>query len=352
MTETQAQAAAEQQSCGSAYATHADTDAATASRAEATQQGIQTSTEEQPDVPLLRSESESVIRAEYAADGGYKMGSSQRDSLAGADSLIIADAGELTCDQAAVILRQLSCECQAAESCARNAEAICSTSAVDQEQQYITLHQVEAEADCQSAACRTGAASAAAALPLPAWAESQQNEAETAAADRPEHVLLLEHAGTVANTLAEQASEVQQGQPSISGSALHAAEVQRDSGWALTLPGGQSSSSTATPSAGLAAASQQAAPGRHVSHDAVCPSMARGHDHSAAATTQAGVFNSSFLQRLQLSKSAAADGSKAPSRQTEHSRQGEQLLCTCPWFCPSSVTAHLHGRQSCLAVHV
>lgn len=331
MTATEAQAAAdpEHQVSRSADATHADTDKATA---EHQRQANQTTTEEQPDAGLLHTESEGVIRAEYAADGGYQTGSSKHDSLAGADSLIIEDAGELTCDQAAVILRQLSCECQAAESCARNAEAICSTSAADQEQKYITLHQVEAEADCQSAACRTGAMSAAAALPLPAWAESQQNEAETAAADRPEEqVLLLEPAGTVANTLAEQASEVQQGQPSISGSAVHAAAgVERDSGSALTLPGGQSSSSIATSSAGLDAASQQASPGRHVSHDAVCANMEQhGHDRPAASAAQAGVFSSSFLQRLQMSKPAAATGSNATSHQGEDSRQGEQPLCTC-----------------------
>ena len=342
MTATQAQAAAdpaaaEHQISGSADATHADTDTVTGSHAEPQQQAIQTSTEEQPNVRLLLSESEDVIRAEYATDG-YQMGSSEHDSLAGADSLIIEDAGELTSDQAAVILRQLSCECQAAESCARSSDAICSTPAADQEQQYITLHQVEAGADCQSAACRTGATSAAAALPVPARAETQLDEAETAAADRPEEqVLLLEHAGTVANTLAEQASEVQQGQPSISGNAVHAAGVQRDSGWALALPGGRSSSSIATSSAGLATASQQASPGRHVSHDAVCASMEQRHDLSAASTAHAGVFSSSFLQRLQMSKPAAATSSNATSHQVEDSRQGEQLSCTCSLVCPSSV---------------
>lgn len=333
MTETQAQAAAEQQSCGSADATHADTDAATDYHAEAQQQAIHISTEEQPNADLMHGEPEDVIRVEHVADGGYQIGSSEHDSLAGADSLIIEDAGELTCDQAAVILMQLSCECQAAGSCARIAEATCSTSAADQEQQYVTLHQVEAEADCQSAACRTGATSAAAALPVPARAEKQLNEAETAAADRPEEqVMLLEHGGTVADTPVEQALEVQQRQPSVSGNALYAAGMQRDSGCALSLPGGQSSTSMQTSGAGLAAT-----PGRHVSHDAVCSSMERAHEHSAASTTQPGVFGSSFLQRLQMSKAAGTTGSIAPSPQGEDSRQGEQLLCTCSLVCPTLV---------------
>lgn len=321
MTATQAQAAAdpaaaEHQVSESADATHGDTDTATGSHAEAQQQAIQTSTEEQPDAVLLHGED--VIRAAHAADGGYQMGSSEHDSLAGTDSLIIQDAGELTCDQAAVILRQLSCECQAADSCARHAEAICSTSAADQEQQCITLHQQEAEADCQSAACRTGATSAAAALPVPARAETQ-----------------LDKAGTVADTPAEQATEVQHGQPSIPGNAVHAAGVQRDSSWASHLPGGPSSSSIETSSVGFVAVSQQANAGRHVSHDAVCSTMEPGHHCSAASAAQPGMFSSSFLQRLQMSKPAAAISSNVPSRQVEDSRLGEQPLCTCTLVCPT-----------------
>ena len=331
MTATQAQAAAnpataEQQDPASEDVTDAETDGVTGSSAAAQQQAYQISTvPEQPNAELLQSECDGISRGEHAAEGCQGRGN-EHDSLAGAEILIIENAAELTCDRAAVILRQLSSECQAAESCARKPEATCSTSAADEEQQYAALNQMEA--DCQSAACRTDAKASAAALLLPAGAQLLPDKADRPEEEVPE--VLLDQAERRAERPEEQVSELHQGQTSVSGSAVHAAGVHRDLGRALSLQGGHASTSREVSSASLGAGPWQANPGRGVSHDAVCPSREQGSDCPASSSgqppAQQGVSSSSFLQRLQMSKHAAASSLNATYHQAEDSRQGEQLL--------------------------
>ena len=316
MTATQAQAAAnpataEQQDSASADATDAETDNFTGCSAAALQQANQISAiQEQSNAELLQSECDGISSAEHAAKGRQRK-DNEHDSLAGAEILMIEDAAELTCDRAAVILRQLSCECRAADSCVSKPEASCSTSAAHEEQQHAAQNQLEA--DYQSAGCRTDAKASAVALLLPARAQVLLNTP-----DSPEdQVLLLDKAETMTD------------------SAFHAAGVQWDSDRALASPGGHSSTSRDMSSASLSAATWELNSGRGVSHDTVshetaCPSMEQGLDGPAAsaaaqAPAQRGVPSSSFLQRLQMSKYAAASGSGAASPQAEDSRQGKQL---------------------------
>ena len=339
MTATQAQAAAtpaaaEQQDPGSADATHAETDESIGSSAAAAQQRANqiSIVEEQPNAELLQSECDGASRAEHAADVAERCQNRdyEHDSLAGANILMIEDAAELTCDRAAVILRQLSCECQAAGSCALKPGATCGTSAADEEQQHAALNQVEV--DCRSAACRTKAS--AAALLLPAGAQLLLDKA-----DRPEEeVMLLDQAERTAERPEEQVVEVQQGQSNASGSEVHAAGVQRDSGRALPSPGCHTSTSSHTPCASLSGATWQAHPGRGVTCDTVSTSMEQGSDSPAASTAQAppqqGVSSSSFLQRLQMSKRADPSGLNVTYHQAKD-RQGEQLSCVCLLACQS-----------------
>ena len=360
MTATQAQAAAnrataEKQDCGPEDAIDAETDDLAGSGAAAQQQAKQIGTAwEQPNAELLQSESDGISLAEHAADvaQGCQRRDHKHDSLAAAEILIMEDAAELTCDRAAVILRQLSCECQAAESRARRPEASCSISAADEEQQHAALNQVET--DCRSAACRTDAKSSAAALVVPARAQMLLDQP-----DRPgEQVMLLDKAETTDGGHAEQVLEVQQGQINVSGSNVHAAGVPREPGSAMPLPRGHASISRHKSSASLSAATWQANPGRGVSHDTASPSMEQGLDSPPAfadqAPSQQAMPSSSFLQRLQMSKHAAAGGLNATQHQAEDSRQGEQLTCAVHLAFQASlalldsglVLLCLHGMQS------
>ena len=307
MTASQAQAAAnpaaaDQQDSGSEDVVDAESDDFTGSGAAPQQLAMQISNvQEQLNAVLLQHAPDGISRVERAADvaGGCHRRDNEHDSLADAEMLIIEDAAELTCDRAAVILRQLSCKCQAAESVAHKPEATCNTSAADEQLQRTSQNQVEP--DCKPAACRTDAKVSAMALLLPE---------------------------TVAEGPEEKVTELQQGHANVSDSAIHAAGVQRDAGRLLPSPGGHASTSRDIPSASSIAATYQANSGRDVSHDAACPSMQQGFDDppssAARAPSQQGVSNSSFLQRLQMSKDAAASGLNATHLQAEDSRQGEQ----------------------------
>lgn len=333
MTATLTQAAANPASAapqdpGSA---DADMDELTSSSAAAQQHIGQTSTfRGKPNAAELQSEFESV-EAAHAVDvaGGSQWLDNEHDNVTSAEILTIEDAAELTCHRAAVILRQLSCECQAAGSCARRSEANCSSSAADQEQQHVILHQ--GEADRQSAVRRTDGKSSAAALLSDAMPQMLLSKAAVGG-ESEEQQMLLEKAEIVAEQPEEQLIVLQQGQASISGSAVHAAGVQWGSGRALRLPGGYSSTSREMSSASLTANTWEEKPGRHVSRDTACPSMEQGLDCPAASAAQVpaqqGGSSSSFLQRLQMSKHAAS-GSSAASHQAKNSRQGEHPFQCC-----------------------
>lgn len=314
MTATQAQAASSPAAAEhdtSADATHADT-ATTGTGAGAQQDAHLTSTvAEQPSAALSHGESCGVFTADPDADsgGGWE---DNNDTLVGTEGLIIEDAAKLTCDRAAAILRQLSCECDAAKSC-HSLEAACSTSVAEQEQQtHVPLNQ--AEADHPVAVCRTESAVAAVTAGIPLSPETLLDNAESVA----------ERAGQV---------PAPQGQPSTSGSAVDAAGVKGDSGIGWPVPDSQSSGSIDTSSACLNTSSLQAGTGSDASQDAACPSMQPRSDQSAASSMQAasqqGTPISSFLRRLQMSQHLDVSGSHAASHQSEERTAGEQLNGCC-----------------------
>lgn len=307
MTARQAQAAsnpasAEHQDAAPTDATHAES-ASTGPSVEAQHQEapITSTVQEQPSAALSQGETAcGVTTANPRADGGGW--GDGYDSLAGAEVLIIEDAAELTCDRAAVILRQLSCEREAAESY-RELGSGSSTSVAVQEQEMHTPP-YQAKADYPAAASSTDAESAGPLL-LPG---------------------LLHNAGTVAGQADGQVSEPQ-GQLSTSGNLFDACGVKRDSGIVWPSPKGQSSSNgIQASSACLDAARLQA--GSNALQTTSCPSMQLGPDQSAASTMQAasqqGAPCSSFLQRLLISKHTAGSGFHAAAEQSEERKHGEQ----------------------------
>ena len=309
MTATQAQAAnpaaAEHQDVTSADATDAEP-ASSSPVAEAQRHADQTSiVQDQPNAALLQSGPDSALRGEQAADvvQGVQSGDDDHDGLADTQILMIEDAAELTCDRAALILRQLSCECEAAESCARKCEATGTTSVAEQEQQALDASK-QVEANHQSAACIPDAEVAGTAVQTgmilsPAMAHTRLDEAE-AVAEGPDG----------------KGSGVQ-GQPSTAGNA---AGVQRGSDGALPSPQGRS------PTSILNAASLQATPVRDALRDAACTGMEQRVGHPPASTTQAPLQQGvpSFLQRLQMSKHAGISGPDVTPHHFEDRRQSKQ----------------------------
>lgn len=311
MTATQAQAASSHPAADHQDVTHDDT--ASIGSSEAQQDAHLTSTvQEQPSAAALQAKPCGVTTADLGVGEGWV---NDYDSLAATDVLIIEDAAELTSDRAAVILRQLSCECQAVDN-RHKSDAACSPFIAEQEQQtHVPEHQ--AKADCPVASCSNDATSAVAAV---------------TAGTLPSSAILLDSAEVVAEGAGEHMSG-SHGRLSTPSSAFGAAGVDSDAGRGLPPPDGQTSSSNKFPSACLNAASLQATGGRDALQDVVCSSMELGPDQSPASTTQPaapqqGASGSSFLQRLQMSKHADVSGSLAASHQSEERRHGEQPGCT------------------------
>ena len=272
--------------------------------------------------------SQSVASAEP-----HSQGTVRDETLDSAEMLIIEDAAELTCDQAAVILRQLAHECQAAEASGwsstedtHGASSVPAWQAVENQSSQLTAH-------LQFPACIPQVA-------LTDHAEALTRELEPSQSHQTPHADLALSQEQVADHLLS----VQRSTSDTPNSAEHSQHSRTPSssfvaaGVVNPYPAADSSAASLGPDG------WPAVPRR----DAVLTLESSGRDHdmshlvslTCSVSPQAVVSGSSFLQRLQMSKQAGVTGSDSASLQA--ARPGKPpLTATCLVACLLIITTTL-----------
>lgn len=302
MTEGQAQAAsspfaAEQLDAASAHSAHADAVSMTSSKA------VQ---QEQCEGALQAAEV--VNTAEGSGQDRFK-----DSALVDAEVLIIEDAAQLTCDRAAVILRQLSYECQAAVDYAYNSLDTPLDSLAADNAQLPAYDMQHLESDLQAKACHINATSADCAAAAVADEVGVPGRAQMQDID-----LNCPHARMAGWSL----------QISTPGNATDVTGWQADQHGILPshfAPAGtgQAAVSLQHPTAGLDTASSTV-PGRDAGHTVEQLELAQAVSQSAVSASQStSKQGSSFLKRLQMSKHASVSGCDAAPHQPEDTRPGD-----------------------------